>query len=88
MFRTLFPTTKWSLELNAVITKIVFAWMVGPMEVQMTTDNDLGEEMLSKVHIKKCRWCVSGTLLFFLLFLLFLLFLFFFFFLFPFSFSF
>ena len=25
-------------------------------EVESTTDNDLGEEMFSKVHIKKCRW--------------------------------
>jgi hypothetical protein len=56
VFRALFPTSKWSLELNAAITKVVFAWMVGPMEVQSTAENDLGEEMLSKVHITKCRW--------------------------------
>ena len=55
-FRALFPTNKFSCELNATITKIVFAWMVGPMEVQTTMDNDLGIEMASKVHIKKCRW--------------------------------
>ena len=41
VFRKLFPTTKWSLELNAVITKVVFAWMVGPMEVESTAENDL-----------------------------------------------
>ena len=55
-FRALFPANKFSCELNATITKIVFAWMVGPMEVQKTMDNDLGIEMASKVHIKKCRW--------------------------------
>jgi len=56
IFRKLFPTNKFSLELNAVICKIVFAWMVGPMEVESTTENDLGEMIASKVHIKKCRW--------------------------------
>lgn len=56
VFRALFPTTKWSLELNAVITKVVFAWMVGPMEVMETDENDLGQTMASRVHIKKCRW--------------------------------
>ena len=56
VFRKLFPTTKFSLELNAHITKIVFAWMVGPMEVRATTSNDLNELIESQVHIKKCRW--------------------------------
>ena len=56
VFRALFPANRWSLELNASITKIVFAWMVGPMEVRSTDENDLGEEMMSRVHIKKCRW--------------------------------
>ena len=56
IFRKLFPTNKFSLELNAVICKIVFAWMVGPMTVESTTENDLGEMIASKVHIKKCRW--------------------------------
>ena len=56
IFRKLFPTNKFSLELNATICKIVFAWMVGPMEVESTTENDLGEMIASKVHIKKCRW--------------------------------
>jgi len=55
-FRALFPPNRFSCELNATITKIVFAWMVGPMEVETTTENDLGIEMASKVHIKKCRW--------------------------------
>ena len=55
-FKALFPLNKFSCELNASITKIVFAWMVGPMEVEQTTENDLGVEMASKVHIKKCRW--------------------------------
>ncbi len=55
-FKALFPLNKFSCELNASITKIVFAWMVGPMEVEQTTENDLGMEMASKVHIKKCRW--------------------------------
>ena len=55
-FCKLFPTNKFSLELNAVICKIVFAWMVGPMTVESTTENDLGEMIASKVHIKKCRW--------------------------------
>ena len=56
VFKTLFPLNKFSCELNATITKIVFAWMVGPMTVETTMDNDLGIEMASKVHIKKCRW--------------------------------
>ena len=56
VFRALFPTTRWSLELNAVITKVVFAWMVGPMEVMETDENDIGLTMASRVHIKKCRW--------------------------------
>ena len=56
VFRKLFPVNAFSLELNAVITKIVFAWMVGPMEVRATTDNDLNELLESQVHIKKCRW--------------------------------
>jgi hypothetical protein len=56
MFKALFPTNKFSLELNAAITKIVFAWMVGPMEVKETSDNDLNERLKSHVHIKKCRW--------------------------------
>jgi|TARA_B110000977_G_scaffold67712_1_gene91906 hypothetical protein len=56
VFRKLFPVNKFSLELNAVITKVVFAWMVGPMEVRATLDNDLGELLESQVHIKKCRW--------------------------------
>jgi hypothetical protein len=56
MFKALFPTNKFSLELNAAITKIVFAWMVGPMEVKETSDNDLNELLKSHVHIKKCRW--------------------------------
>jgi len=29
VFRKLFPTNKWSLELNAKITEVVFGWMVG-----------------------------------------------------------
>jgi hypothetical protein len=56
VFRKLFPVNAFSLELNAAITKIVFAWMVGPMEVRATTDNDLNELLESQVHIKKCRW--------------------------------
>jgi len=56
VFKKLFPLNQFSCELNATITKIVFAWMVGPMEVETTVDNDLGIEMASKVHIKKCRW--------------------------------
>ena len=56
VFRKLFPVNEFSLELNAAITKIVFAWMVGPMEVRATTDNDLNELLKSQVHIKKCRW--------------------------------
>ena len=57
----LFPTNKFSLELNAAICKIVFAWMVGPMEVESTTENDLGEMIASKVRIKKCRMCKTAT---------------------------
>ena len=56
IFRTLFPKNAFSLELNATITKIVFAWMVGPMEIRETRDNDLDELLRSQVHIKKCRW--------------------------------
>jgi hypothetical protein len=56
VFKALFPLNKFSCELNASITKLVFAWMVGPMEVEETSENDLGIEMASKVHIKKCRW--------------------------------
>jgi hypothetical protein len=56
VFRKLFPTNKFSLELNATICKVVFAWMVGPMTVEKTDENDLREEMASRVHIKKCRW--------------------------------
>lgn len=56
VFKALFPLNKFSCEINASITKIVFAWMVGPMEVQTTKENDLGIEMASRVHIKKCRW--------------------------------
>ena len=56
VFKKLFPLNQFSCELNATITKIVFAWMVGPMEVESTVENDLGIEMASKVHIKKCRW--------------------------------
>jgi len=56
IFRKVFPVNQFSLELNAVITKIVFAWMVGPMEVRRTAENDLGQLLESQVHIKKCRW--------------------------------
>ena len=56
MFRKLFPVNAFSLELNATITKIVFAWMVGPMEIRATTTNDLNQLLESQVHIKKCRW--------------------------------
>ena len=31
VFQKLFPLNKFSLELNAKICQIVFAWMVGPM---------------------------------------------------------
>ena len=34
VFRKLFPVAKWSCELNAAITKWVFAWMVGPMTLE------------------------------------------------------
>ena len=30
--------------------------MVGPMEVMETDENDIGQTMASRVHIKKCRW--------------------------------
>ena len=46
----------FSLKPPPPYLEVVFAWMVGPMELECTTENDLGEEMYSKVHIKKCRW--------------------------------
>ena len=56
VFQKLFPLNKFSLELNAKICQIVFAWMVGPMTVETTTENDLNENIASKVQITKCRW--------------------------------
>ena len=56
VFQKLFPLNKFSLELNAKICQIVFAWMVGPMTVETTTENDLNEPIASKVQIAKCRW--------------------------------
>jgi len=56
VFQKLFPLNKFSLELNAKICQIVFAWMVGPMTVETTTENDLNEPIASKVQITKCRW--------------------------------
>jgi hypothetical protein len=56
IFQKLFPLNKFSLELNAKICQIVFAWMVGPMTVESSQENDLNEEIASKVQITKCRW--------------------------------
>eukprot|EP00218_Dolichomastix_sp_CCMP3274_P008260 CAMPEP_0170135648 /NCGR_PEP_ID=MMETSP0033_2-20121228/2574_1 /TAXON_ID=195969 /ORGANISM="Dolichomastix tenuilepis, Strain CCMP3274" /LENGTH=209 /DNA_ID=CAMNT_0010371251 /DNA_START=142 /DNA_END=768 /DNA_ORIENTATION=- len=56
IFRRLFPVAKWSCELNAQITKVAFGWMVGPMRIETSRENDLGVEMASVVHIEKCRW--------------------------------
>jgi len=52
----MFPKGKGSYEINAEITKVGFAWMVGPMTVETTTENDEGIPMASTVKIHKCRW--------------------------------
>lgn len=61
VFRKLFPVAKWSCELNAAITKWVFAWMVGPMTLEeRDVPNEWSGEgstrMKSVVVIEKCRY--------------------------------
>ncbi|KAK9785096.1 hypothetical protein WJX73_007876 [Symbiochloris irregularis] len=57
-FRTLFPLSKWSAEINARITVAFFGWLVGPMELQHDDITFKGrqERWRSKVQIKKCRY--------------------------------
>lgn len=57
-FRKLFPMSQWTAEINAMITKTMFAWLVGPMEVQKIEVQHEGKTHVwsSGVHIKKCRY--------------------------------
>lgn len=58
MFRLLFPFHRWSAELNAQITKVGFAWLVGPMEITEHEVTFGGEKQVwaSGVKIQKCRY--------------------------------
>mmetsp|Transcript_2032 Transcript_2032/g.4640 ORF Transcript_2032/g.4640 Transcript_2032/m.4640 type:complete len:316 (-) Transcript_2032:21-968(-) len=56
VFQKLFPKRKSSYELNAQITKTAFSWLVGPISLSTTSENDEGVPMKSKAVIKKCRW--------------------------------
>mmetsp|Transcript_4797 Transcript_4797/g.8719 ORF Transcript_4797/g.8719 Transcript_4797/m.8719 type:complete len:278 (-) Transcript_4797:286-1119(-) len=56
IFQEWFPVTKSSYEINAKITETAFSWMVGPMTVQETTENDDKVPMKATVKIHKCRW--------------------------------
>eukprot|EP00471_Norrisiella_sphaerica_P006576 CAMPEP_0184490662 /NCGR_PEP_ID=MMETSP0113_2-20130426/18507_1 /TAXON_ID=91329 /ORGANISM="Norrisiella sphaerica, Strain BC52" /LENGTH=271 /DNA_ID=CAMNT_0026874655 /DNA_START=248 /DNA_END=1063 /DNA_ORIENTATION=+ len=56
MFNGLFPQNKFTYELFAWVTRSGFEWLVGPSSQELTNENDLNEEMYSKVKIKKCRW--------------------------------
>mmetsp|Transcript_42513 Transcript_42513/g.110203 ORF Transcript_42513/g.110203 Transcript_42513/m.110203 type:complete len:218 (-) Transcript_42513:12-665(-) len=58
MFRVLFPFRQWSAELNAQITKVGFAWLVGPMEITEHEVEFRGETQTwrSGVKIERCRY--------------------------------
>jgi len=60
-FRILFPAGKTSYEINAAITKAVFSWLVGPIEIETTSENDDHVDMRTKVKIKKCRWLQESS---------------------------
>lgn len=57
-FRNLFPFSRWSAEVNARITTTFFAWLVGPMDLEVhdVTFKGMDQQWKSKVHIKKCRY--------------------------------
>mmetsp|Transcript_2321 Transcript_2321/g.3451 ORF Transcript_2321/g.3451 Transcript_2321/m.3451 type:complete len:328 (+) Transcript_2321:198-1181(+) len=55
-FHFLFPKGKASYEINAKITEIGFSWLVGPIAIDTTSENDIGIPMKTSVKIKKCRW--------------------------------
>lgn len=51
-------TAKWAHELNALAATLMFPWLVGEMEVnvtQVTVDGQIREQR-SVAHIKKCRF--------------------------------
>jgi len=54
MFKTLFPPTKWSCEVNAWITVPFFGWLVGPCSLGETDVN--GVQQKSVVKIERCRY--------------------------------
>lgn len=49
---------QWSAEVNARITTTFFAWLVGPMDLEVhdVTFKGMDQQWKSKVHIKKCRY--------------------------------
>ena len=60
-FRTALKADKFGTELNALITAVVFPFMVGKCEVQERKHEDLeqipeGEAWNCAVKIEKCRW--------------------------------
>ena len=59
VFRKIFPPTKLSCEINAWITKVFLAWLVGDCEiteVEVTGENGKVTQQKSGVHISKCRY--------------------------------
>lgn len=61
-FRRWFPLNKFNAEVNAFITVLGFAWLVGPSEVkEMEVEFEGRTEMWrSSVKIKKCRYLESS----------------------------
>jgi len=63
-FRKLFPYSKWGAEVNALITPMFFAWLVGPMEtVEVDVEQPGGGGTLTQrsgVKIEKCRYLAES----------------------------
>jgi hypothetical protein len=53
-FRRLFPATRWGAALNARVTPLAFAWLVGPARV-VSIDID-GAPLPAGVEIPRCRY--------------------------------
>lgn len=59
VFRSLFPASQWSAEINAAIASAGFFWLVGESELRsepVEVRPGLLREQRSIVHIKKCRY--------------------------------
>ena len=59
VFRRIFPPTRRSCEINAWITQVFLAWLVGHCEiteVEVATEDGQVIKQNSGVHIHKCRY--------------------------------